>query len=80
MPVDKATQEAREVGRTEKALHTFLLDNDGIEKDATIRRELKDVGIISKREADDIETQLGADDQYRHDWELWLKGSEAATN
>jgi membrane associated rhomboid family serine protease len=74
-----ATQQARDIGRTEKALHGFLLDNDGIEKDPRIRSELREAGVISKREADEIETQLAADDQYRHDWELWLKGSEAAT-
>jgi len=74
-----ATQQARDVGRAETELRRFLLDNDGLEKDPVIRRELMDAGVLSSREADEIENQLGADDQYRREWELWLKGSEAAT-
>src|SRR5262249_50938888 len=73
------SQQAYDVNRTTKALNRFLLDNDGIKKDPAIRQELREAGVISKMEADQIESELGADDQYRHDWELWLKGSEAAT-
>jgi membrane associated rhomboid family serine protease len=71
------TQQSRVVGRAKTELDRFLLDNDGIEKDATIRGELREAGVLSKREADQIESDLNADDEYRHDCELWLKGSEA---
>src|SRR5215467_7716475 len=72
-------QQARDVGRATKELNSFLLDNDGIKKDPAIRRELREAGVLSKKEADEIESELGGDDEYRRDWELWLNGSEAAT-
>src|SRR5262249_18740314 len=73
------SQQARELERTRKELDRFLLDNDGIEKDPIIRRQLRDAGVLTKKDADEIERQLEADPQDRHDWDLWLKGSEAST-
>src|SRR5215467_14277154 len=73
------SQQAVDVNRTRTALDKFLLDHDELKADPDIRRALQEAGVISRREVDEIDRQLNADPQYKHDWELWLKGSEATT-
>ena len=73
------SQQAVDINRTRTALDKFLLDHDELQADPDVRRELQEAGVISKREADEIDRQLNGDPQYKHDWELWLKGSEATT-
>src|SRR5215469_4686263 len=73
------SQQAVDVNRTRTALDKFLLDHDELKADPDIRRALQEAGVISKREVDEIDRQMNADPQYKHDWELWLKGSEAET-